>query len=162
MAVVQPLLKATAFGSFSLCCRYARRNGADHLQTVTSESKGRRPTVTSVLLVDDDLQIVRSIVPALEVCGLSVKVTNTGQDAIEQVDAASWDALIVDLGLPDMDGKAVIRHLRKTSTTPVVVISARHSAAEVDGAHEVGADQFLHKPFRTPDLIACLNQFVSA
>ncbi|MFC7537233.1 response regulator transcription factor [Sphingomonas sp. GCM10030256] len=118
--------------------------------------------MTSVLLVDDDPQIVRAIVPALEVSGLSVKVTSTGQEAIDQVDATGWDALIVDLGLPDMDGKAVIRHLRDSSSTPVVVISAQHSQAEVDAARGAGANRFLHKPFRTPDLIACINQLVSS
>jgi two-component system KDP operon response regulator KdpE len=117
--------------------------------------------VNSVLLVDDDPQIVRAIVPALEVSGLRVKVTTTGQDAMDQVDAATWDALIVDLGLPDMDGKTVISHLRGSRSTPVVVISAQHSVAEVEAAHGVGANLFLHKPFRTPDLIACIKQLMS-
>jgi two-component system KDP operon response regulator KdpE len=67
----------------------------------------------------------------------------------------------VDLGLPDMDGKTVISHLRGSSSTPVVVISAQHSIAEVEAAHGVGANRFLHKPFRTPDLIACIKQLMS-
>ncbi|MCW3797622.1 response regulator [Sphingomonas sp. BN140010] len=116
--------------------------------------------MTSILLVDDDTQIVRAIVPALQVSGLTVKVTTNGQDAINQVDASEWDALIVDLGLPDMDGKSVIRHLRTKFTTPVVVISAQHSAAEVDAAKLVGASCFLHKPFRTPDLVQCLSRLL--
>jgi two-component system KDP operon response regulator KdpE len=124
-------------------------------------SSGEVTSVNSVLLVEDDQQIVRAIVPALEVSGLRVKVTTTGQDAMDQVDAASWDALIVDLGLPDMDGKTVIRHLRDRFTTPVVVISAQHSIAEVEAAHGAGADRFLHKPFRTPDLIACIKRLMS-
>jgi two-component system KDP operon response regulator KdpE len=116
--------------------------------------------VNSVLLVDDDPQIVRAIVPALEVSGLRVKVATTGQEAMDQVDAAEWDALIVDLGLPDMDGKSVIRHLRGKFSTPVVVISAQHSAAEVDAANLAGASYFLHKPFRTPELVSCLAGFL--
>jgi two-component system KDP operon response regulator KdpE len=116
--------------------------------------------VNSVLLVDDDPRIVRAIVPALEASGLRVRVTTTGQDAINQVDAAEWDAIIVDLGLPDMDGKWVIRHLRSKFFTPVVVISAQHSAAEVDAAGLAGANCFLHKPFRTPDLVHCLHELM--
>jgi two-component system KDP operon response regulator KdpE len=116
--------------------------------------------MTSVLLIDDDPQIVRAIVPALQVSGLTVKVSVNGQDAINQVDASEWDAVIVDLGLPDMDGKSVIRHLRSKSPAPVVVISAQHSAAEVDAANLAGADCFLHKPFRTPDLILCLSKLL--
>jgi two-component system KDP operon response regulator KdpE len=114
--------------------------------------------MASLLLVDDDPQILRAIVPALEVSGWRVMVTETGQDAIDQVDTAEWDAMIVDLGLPDMNGKAVIRHLRENSATPVLVISAQHSAAEVDAAHDAGANGFLHKPFRTPDLVGCINK----
>lgn len=116
--------------------------------------------MTSVLLVDDDPQIVRAIVPALEVSGHRVTVTHTGQDAINQVDTAEWDALVVDLGLPDMDGKSVIRHLRGNHNIPVVVISAQHSQAEVDAAQVAGANIFLHKPFRTPDLIRSLEDLL--
>ena len=120
------------------------------------------PAVISILLVDDDPQIVRALVPALEVSGLRVTVTTNGRDAIGQLDLRSWDALVVDLGLPDMDGKTIIRHLRGTSGTPVVVISARHSGAEVEAAHDLGANRFLHKPFRTPELVRCIRELVSA
>ena len=117
--------------------------------------------VTALLLVDDDPQIVRAIVPALEVSGMSVTVASTGRDAMDQVDRRCWDALVVDLGLPDMDGKAVVRHLRGCSGTPVVVISAQHSPAEIEAAHGAGANCFLHKPFRTPDLIQCIRGALS-
>jgi two-component system KDP operon response regulator KdpE len=115
-----------------------------------------------VLLVDDDLQIVRAIAPAFAVSGLEVTVSNTGQDAINQLDSSLWDAMVVDLGLPDMDGKAVIRHLRTKFGIPVVVISAQHSAAEVDAAHLAGANLFMHKPFRTPELIQRVKELLEA
>lgn len=116
--------------------------------------------MTSVLLVDDDPQIVRAIVPALKVSGHQVTVTHTGQQAIDQVDAGEWDALVVDLGLPDMDGKSLIRHLRVRRDTPVIVISAQHSQSEVEAAHHAGANVFLHKPFRTPELIRSLDELL--
>lgn len=116
----------------------------------------------SILLVDDDPQIVRAIVPALEISGLSVTVASNGADALKHVDGGQWDALIVDLGLPDMDGKAVIRHSRGRSAAPVIVISAQHSSSEVEGAHEAGAWCFLHKPFRTPELIERLETSIAA
>lgn len=116
----------------------------------------------SVLLVDDDPQIVMAIVPALEVSGWSVTVATTGAEAIEQVDRSSWDALIVDLGLPDIDGKSVIRHSRSKSPAPVIVISAQHSAAEVEAAGHAGACCFLHKPFRMPDLVDRVQKSIAA
>jgi two-component system KDP operon response regulator KdpE len=116
--------------------------------------------MTSVLLVEDDPRIVRAIVPALEVSGLTVTVTHTARAAMDQIDTCTWDALVVDLGLPDMDGKSVIRHLRESLMTPVVVLSAQHSRAEVDAAHVAGADCFLNKPFRTPDLVDCIRKLI--
>jgi two-component system, OmpR family, KDP operon response regulator KdpE len=116
--------------------------------------------MTSILLVEDDPKIVRAIVPALEVSGLSVTVTRTARAAMDQVDAGTWDVLVVDLGLPDLNGKSVIRHLRKRRKTPVVVVSAQHSREELHAAHDAGADCFLHKPFRTPDLVECISKLV--
>ena len=113
--------------------------------------------MTTLLLVDDDPQMVRAIVPAMEVSGLRVTVASTGQEAIDQLDRGTWDALVVDLGLPDMDGKSVVQHLRRNFSIPVVVISAQHSRLEVEAAHGAGANCFLHKPFRTPDLIKCVT-----
>lgn len=118
--------------------------------------------MTSVLLVDDDPQIVRAILPALEVSGMHVRVVGTGREAMDQVDSARWGALIVDLGLPDMDGKSVIRHLRGKYSTPIMVISAQHSAEEVRAAHVAGASCFLHKPFRTSELIDRLTGLLLA
>lgn len=116
----------------------------------------------SILLVDDDLQIVRAIVPALQVSGLIVTVATTGTEALNHVDSNHWDALVVDLGLPDMDGKAVIRHSRSKCATPVIVISAQHSRTEVEAAEEAGACCFLHKPFPTPELIHRIEASIAA
>lgn len=115
-------------------------------------------TTASLLLVEDDPQIVRAIAPAFEVSGYAVTVAATGRQAIEMLDDRRWDALIVDLGLPDLDGKAVIAHLRSQGNTPVIVISARNSPGEVEAARDAGANCFMHKPFRTPQLLNWVNQ----
>lgn len=116
----------------------------------------------SVLLVDDDPQIVRALVPALQVSGLTVTVATCGADALKHVYASCWDALIVDLGLPDMDGKAIVRYVKSRCATPVIVISAQHSSREVEAARDAGARYFLHKPFRTPELIQRIEDSIAA
>lgn len=118
-------------------------------------------TAATLLLVEDDPQIVRAISPAFQVNGYGVTVAATGGEAIEMLDSHRWDALIVDLGLPDMDGKAVIAHLRRMANTPIVVISARNSRSEVEAARNAGANCFLHKPFRTPQLLEWVNERIS-
>src|SRR3990170_315815 len=126
-----------------------------HLNTSTR-------TAASLLLVEDDPQIVRAIAPAFEVSGYAVTVAVTGREAIDMLDRHRWDALIVDLGLPDLDGKSVIAHVRAQGNTPVVVISARNSPSEVEAAREAGANCFMHKPFRTPQLLDWVSQQMSA
>ena len=119
-------------------------------------------TAASLLLVEDDPQIVRAIAPAFEVSGYAVTVAGTGREAIEMLDGRNWDALIVDLGLPDLDGKSVIAHVRGQGSTPVVVISARNSPSEVEAARDAGANCFMHKPFRTPQLLDWVSQNMGA
>jgi two-component system KDP operon response regulator KdpE len=127
---------------------------------VSSEPDIPRPTSVSLLLVEDDPQIVRAIAPAFEVSGYDVTVAATGRQAIERLDEQRWDALIVDLGLPDVDGKSVIAHLRSQAETPIVVISARNSPSEVAAARDAGANCFMHKPFRTPHLLEWVSQTI--
>jgi two-component system KDP operon response regulator KdpE len=112
---------------------------------------------SQLLLVEDDPRIVRALLPALEVSGHNVTVAEDGTTALAHLNKRTWDALVVDLGLPDMDGKQVVQHLRATSDVPVVVISARHSTKDQDECAAVGATGFLMKPFATPDLIGFLK-----
>ena len=128
---------------------------------MTSELTFAR-TAASLLLVEDDPQLVRAIAPAFEVCGFRVTIATSGGEAINLVDNHKWDALIVDLGLPDMDGTAVICHLRSKYDTPVIVISAQHSGTEVEAARTAGANCFLHKPFRTPEVLHWVKEWISA
>ena len=107
----------------------------------------------SILLVDDDPQIVRALVPALEVSGLRVTVATCGLAALQYSEDGRWHAAVVDLGLPDMDGQDLVRHFAQERATPVIVISAKHSSSEMKTASRGGALHFLHKPFRTLELI---------
>ena len=132
-----------------------------YTRIVTSELTTSARTAASLLLVEDDPQLVRAIAPAFEVSGFQVTVATTGGEAIDLVDNGRWDALVVDLGLPDMDGTTVICHLRSRSDTPVIVISAQHSGTEVEAARSAGANCFLHKPFRTPELLHWVKEWVS-
>ena len=119
-------------------------------------------TAGTLLLVEDDPQIVRAIAPAFQVSGYGVTIASTGAEAIALLDGSQWDALIVDLGLPDMDGKAVVAHLRARANTPIIVISARNSRSEVEAARNSGANCFLHKPFRTPQLLHWVNERINS
>jgi two-component system, OmpR family, KDP operon response regulator KdpE len=134
--------------------RYADASGEKWLCSVMAAPQ--------LLLVEDDPQIVRAIVPALEVCGHTVTVAHNGSSAIAFLNLTPFDALVVDLGLPDMDGRAIIRHLRQTSGAPVIVISARHSAQDILECDLAGANQFLSKPFATPDLVGRLEDALRA
>ena len=128
---------------------------------MTSQLNTSTRAAASLLLVEDDPQIVRAIAPAFEVSGYAVTVAVTGHEAIDMLDRHRWDALIVDLGLPDLDGKSVIAHVRGQGNTPVVVISARNSPGEVEAARDAGANCFMHKPFRTPQLLHWVSQNMS-
>ena len=128
---------------------------------MTSQLNTSTRPAASLLLVEDDPQIVRAIAPAFEVSGYAVTVAVTGHEAIDMLDRHRWDALIVDLGLPDLDGKSVIAHLRGQGSTPIVVISARNSRSEVEAARDAGANCFMHKPFRTPQLLDWVSQNLS-
>jgi two-component system KDP operon response regulator KdpE len=115
-----------------------------------------------LLLVEDDPQIVRGIVPALQVCGHDVTVASHGRGAIAHLDGRPWDVVVVDLGLPDMDGRAVVRHARAGSAVPVIVISAQDSTHNRAECAQAGASMFLGKPFSTPELIRFLAAVVGA
>jgi two-component system KDP operon response regulator KdpE len=113
-------------------------------------------TAHQLLLVEDDPQIVRALVPALQVCGHDVTVASHGRGAIAHLDGRSWDVVVVDLGLPDMDGCSVVRHARAGSSAPVIVISAQDSTSNRAECERAGANAFLGKPFSTPELIRFL------
>ncbi|WP_439544454.1 response regulator [Hyphomicrobium sp.] len=110
-----------------------------------------------VLIVDDEPQILRFLKPSLVAAGYDVVVAATGKEALKAAATSAPDIIVLDLGLPDMDGKEVIRELRTWSTTPIVVLSARDREAEKIAALDLGADDYINKPFGIGELTARLR-----
>ncbi|UAL10071.1 response regulator [Caulobacter segnis] len=114
-------------------------------------------TTAQILLVDDEPQLVRALTPALKAAGYAVSVADGGQAALAHLAREGCDAVILDLGLPDMDGKAVITRIREWSEVPIVVLSARDLEQEKIAALDLGADDFVNKPFGVGELLARLR-----
>lgn len=113
--------------------------------------------MTTVLVVDDEAAIHRFLEPTLAAEGYRVLRAATGRRALEMAAADRPDLVVLDLGLPDLDGKEVLRQLRVWSAVPVVVLSARDREAEKVAALDLGADDFVNKPFGVGELLARLR-----
>jgi two-component system KDP operon response regulator KdpE len=107
-----------------------------------------------ILVVDDEPQIQRFLKPALVAAGYEPLLAGTAHDAERLVATAAPELMILDLGLPDKDGKEVIRDLRTWSSLPIIVLSARDREAEKIEALDLGADDYVEKPFGIGELIA--------
>ena len=114
-------------------------------------------TTRRVLVVDDEPQIHRVLRPALTACGYEVLEAATGRDALRIIATSAPDIVVLDLGLPDMDGKDVLREARAFSSIPIVILSAREREAEKIAALDLGADDYLEKPFGIGELLARLR-----
>jgi two-component system KDP operon response regulator KdpE len=111
----------------------------------------------AVLIVDDEVQILRALQINLNARGYSTVTAFTGQEALNQATRHPVDVVILDLGLPDLDGVEVIRRLRRWSGVPVVVLSARHGSEDKIQALDAGADDYVTKPFGMDELLARLR-----
>jgi two-component system KDP operon response regulator KdpE len=107
-----------------------------------------------VLVVDDDETIRRTLRINLRARGYEVEEVGTGRDALSTVEDAPPDLVILDLGLPDLDGVEVLRRLRARSRVPVVVLSARQQSDDKVEALDEGADDYVTKPFGMDELMA--------
>lgn len=114
-----------------------------------------------VLLVEDDQQIAANVIRVLEADGYVVETVGDGEEAWFRGDTEDYGAIILDLGLPKMDGLSVLKRWRANGRRmPVLILSARGSWAErVDGI-DAGADDYLPKPFRMEELLARLRSIV--
>ncbi len=108
----------------------------------------------TVLVVDDEMKITRLIRDYLEQAGFSVATASDGQAAISSARQLKPDLIVLDLGLPNIDGLDVIRALRKASNVPVVVVTARADEADRVVGLELGADDYIVKPFSPKELVA--------
>jgi two-component system KDP operon response regulator KdpE len=107
-----------------------------------------------ILLVDDEPQILRAITPALIAEGYEVETAASGEAALQALAAKACDVVVLDLGLPDLDGKDVITKLRRWSDVQIIVLSARHLEGEKIAALDRGADDFVSKPVGIGELLA--------
>ena len=116
--------------------------------------------MTRVLVVEDDPALARALAITLRAYRYEVAVAHTGTAALDA--AASWhpDLVVLDLGLPDLDGMDVLRAVRGWSTVPVVVLSARQTSDDKVEALDAGADDYVSKPFAMDELLARLRAAV--
>jgi two-component system, OmpR family, KDP operon response regulator KdpE len=111
----------------------------------------------NVLIIDDEPPIRRMLRLTLEPQGYRVFEAENGQLGLQEAAARRPDAIILDLGLPDMDGVTVLKRLREWSETPVLVLSVREGETDKVAALDAGADDYLTKPFGTAELLARLR-----
>jgi two-component system, OmpR family, KDP operon response regulator KdpE len=109
---------------------------------------------TRVLVVDDEAAILRFLKPALEANGYEMTSAGTVAEGLKRAAAESPDIVLLDLGLPDGDGKDVIRQVRQWSDVSIIVLSAREREAEKIEALDLGADDYVNKPFNVGELMA--------
>jgi two-component system, OmpR family, KDP operon response regulator KdpE len=132
----------------------ARESERSAAQTGAVEEAGRHTAGARVLIIDDEPQIQRAIRTHLGGLHFAVEGAATGAEGMDEV--ARWhpDVVILDLSLPDMDGIEVCRQLRTWSQVPIIVLSVRSADADKVAALELGADDYLTKPFSSQELVA--------
>ena len=108
----------------------------------------------SILLIEDELPIRKFLAASLVSAGYHLDEAGTGRDALRHASQKPPDLVILDLGLPDMDGQEVLKQLREWLTAPVIVLSARDQEQQKVTALDNGADDYLTKPFSTVELLA--------
>jgi two-component system phosphate regulon response regulator OmpR len=113
--------------------------------------------VERILLVEDDPRLADMLLEYLGQAGFSITVASLGGAALEKLGAAEYDAVVLDLMLPDMDGLDVCRQLRARYDTPVLMLTARGDAVDRIVGLELGADDYLPKPFEPRELVARLR-----
>ncbi|WP_240008413.1 response regulator [Pseudaquidulcibacter saccharophilus] len=109
---------------------------------------------TSILVVEDDKQIIKYLKSAITSNNMTFFGAQNAKEAIQKIISNHPDIIILDLGLPDLDGQDLIKEIREWSHTPIVVLSAREAEVEKIKALENGADDYITKPFNTGELFA--------
>src|SRR6059058_163095 len=112
---------------------------------------------TRVLVIDDDRKLCRLIRDYLQPMGYEVSAAHIGTDGVERALGEDWDAVILDIMLPGLDGFEVLKRIRRTSDVPVLMLTARGEEADRIVGLEMGADDYLPKTFSTRELLARLR-----
>lgn len=108
----------------------------------------------TILLIEDEPEIRRFLRTTLPAHGFRLHEAATGQDGLTEAKARNPDLILLDLGLPDLDGSEVIRHVREWTATPIIVLSARDQEQAKVSALDLGADDYVTKPFGVNELLA--------
>ena len=111
-------------------------------------------TMVSILIVDDEAQMRRLLRTSLENEGFKITLAENGSDAIRVAESSRFDMIILDLGLPDIDGVEILKKFRTWVRYPIIILSARTDEADIISALDAGANDYLTKPFRSGELIA--------
>jgi two-component system KDP operon response regulator KdpE len=109
---------------------------------------------TRILIVDDEPNIIGTVAPLLRARGYEIFSAMSGRAGLEAVERDRPDLIVLDLGLPDIDGVEICRLVRETSNVPILVLSARGAEGDKVGALDAGADDYVTKPFGTEELLA--------
>ena len=110
-----------------------------------------------ILLVDDEVSIQRAVAPSLQSRGYEVEIAGTGREALRIVSERRPELIVLDLGLPDLEGTEVCRRIRSESAVPIIVLSARSGEGDKVSALDLGADDYVTKPFALDELLARVN-----
>jgi two-component system KDP operon response regulator KdpE len=122
-----------------------------------SQDPSSTPAGPHILVIDDEVQIRRFLKISLEASGYQVQEAATGFAGLEKAALLRPDVIILDMGLPDMDGVAVLTQVREWTKTPVIMLSVRDADRDKVAALDAGADDYLTKPFSVDELMARLR-----
>ncbi len=117
-----------------------------------------RSAAMKILIVEDEPRTASALDLGLSECGFSVEVTSRGDDAVERICASAFDAVVMDIMLPGMDGLSVVKQLRQRSnSTPILLLSARGEVNQRIEGLNAGADDYIAKPFAMGEVVARLH-----
>ena len=128
--------------------------GARFIMTFPREERAGMSAKIRVLVIDDEAAILRFLKPALEANNYEMTSAGTIAEGIKRIAAETPDVVLLDLGLPDGDGKDIIRRAREWSDLPIIVLSARERETEKIESLDLGADDYVNKPFNVGELLA--------
>ena len=113
-----------------------------------------------ILIVEDEPDLLRSLAQALREEGYAVDTANNGEDGLFNAESYDYDAIVLDVMLPKLDGWEILKRLRKTKKTPVLMLTARDQTRDRVRGLDTGADDYMVKPFDLPELFARLRALI--